>query len=99
MDLLIGDVFRNAARAVSDRLAVRLGPAALTFAEVDAAANRVGRLLLDRGIRPGHLVVVHSATTLDVVPVFAALAKLGAVFVPVNPALAETERTVIVEAA
>src|SRR6476469_7218675 len=61
MDLLISDVFRNAARAVPQRAAVRLGPAALTFGEIDQAANRVSRSLRGRGIGPGDLVVVHSA--------------------------------------
>ena len=99
MDLLIGDVFRNAARAVPHRAAVRLGEESLSFADVDRSANRVARRLGALGIGHGDRVVVRSATTLDAVPVFAALAKLGAVFVPVNPGLAEAEHAVIEEAA
>src|SRR5206468_9667362 len=39
----------------------------------------------------GDRVAVWAATELDVVPLFAALSKLGAVFAPMNPALSLEE--------
>jgi acyl-CoA synthetase (AMP-forming)/AMP-acid ligase II len=81
--LLIGDVFRNAARAAPHRIAAVHGERSLTFAELDARSDGIARtLLLSYGIDRGDRVAVWSGTTLDVVPLFAALAKLGAVFVP-----------------
>jgi len=82
--LLIGDVFRAAAHAAPHRMAAALGDDSLTFAQVDAAANRTARALQARGVGAGDRVGLWSATTLESVPVFAALAKLGAVLVPLN---------------
>jgi acyl-CoA synthetase (AMP-forming)/AMP-acid ligase II len=91
VELLIGDVFGNAARAVPHHVAAVLGDARLTFAELDAAANRTARALAELGIGPHDRVATWAGTTLDVLPVFAALAKLGAVFAPVNGLLSATE--------
>ena len=82
--LVIGDIFRNAARAVPQRTAAALGDRRLTFAEVDDLGNRTARVLADIGVGAGDRVATWAATTLDAVPIFAALAKLGAVFVPLN---------------
>jgi acyl-CoA synthetase (AMP-forming)/AMP-acid ligase II len=91
MELLIGDVFRNAARVVPDRTAAVFGPRSISFGEIDRVANRMGRVLRERGIGHGDRVAVWAATTLDVIPLFAALAKIGAVFAPMNPALSVEE--------
>jgi len=82
--LVVGDVFRQAARAVPHRTAAVLGERSLTFSELDASANRTARALLAHGAGAGDRVAVWAATTLASVPVFAALAKLGAVFAPLN---------------
>ena len=72
MDLLIGDIFRNAARAVPGRAAAMLGDAMLTFGELDQAANRLGRALTRLGVGRNDRVVVRAGTSLEVVPLFAA---------------------------
>jgi acyl-CoA synthetase (AMP-forming)/AMP-acid ligase II len=82
--LVIGDIFRNAARAVPDRVAAALGQRSLTFAEVDALGNRTAQSLAARGVAAGGRVSTWTGTTLAVVPVFAALAKLGAALAPLN---------------
>jgi fatty-acyl-CoA synthase len=90
-DLLVGDIFSNAARSVPDRVAAAFGEASITFAGLDARANRTGRALARLGVGRGDRLVVWSATGLDTVPVFAAAAKLGAVFCPMNAGLAAEE--------
>jgi acyl-CoA synthetase (AMP-forming)/AMP-acid ligase II len=92
-------VFRNAARAAPSRVAVALGDGSLTFGELDRRSNQVARALERAGVKRGHRAVVSSAVCLDVVPVFAALAKLGAVFAPINPALRGAEASAVVGAA
>jgi acyl-CoA synthetase (AMP-forming)/AMP-acid ligase II len=87
MGLLIGDIFTNAARAVPDRMAAAMGAESLTFAELERTANRTARALVRLGIGRGNRVVAWSATSLDVVPFFAAVAKAGAVFAPANATL------------
>ena len=83
-DLLIGDVFATAAASVPDRTAVSLGDRSLTFGTLDAQANQMARALESLGIRRHSRVALWSVTTLDATPLFAAVAKLGAVFMPVN---------------
>jgi acyl-CoA synthetase (AMP-forming)/AMP-acid ligase II len=51
----------------------------------------VVRALARLGVRRSDRVAVWSATCIDTVPVFAALAKIGAIFAPVNPALSGQE--------
>ena len=82
--LLIGDVFRGAARAAPGRMAAAFGDDAISFGELDVAANRIARFLRLHDIGVGARVASWCATTLESVPLFAALAKLGAVFVPLN---------------
>jgi len=65
-------------------MAAALGDESLTFAELDAGANRTARALRALGVGVGARVALWSATSLESVPVFAALAKLGAVLVPLN---------------
>jgi fatty-acyl-CoA synthase len=91
MDLLIGDVFRNAARAVPDRMAAALGDESLTFRQIDQESNKLARALARLGITTGDRVAVWSGTNLNVVLVFAALAKLGAAFAPLNALLGAAE--------
>lgn len=95
-ELVIGDVFRSAARASPDRLAVAAGSVELTFLEIERNANRTARTLINLGVRRGDRVGVWSATRAEVVVVFAALAKLGAVYVPLNPSLTEAEAKAVV---
>jgi acyl-CoA synthetase (AMP-forming)/AMP-acid ligase II len=92
-DLLIGDIFRTGARAVPQRVAAAMGERSLTFAEMDAAANAHAAAMVSLGVRRGDRVVLWSNTSLDAVPVFAALAKLGAVFAPANAMLGVDEAT------
>jgi acyl-CoA synthetase (AMP-forming)/AMP-acid ligase II len=91
--LLIGDVFRSNAAVVPDRVAAALGERTLTHRELDRAANRTARALRSLGVARGERVVTWAETSLDLVPLFAACAKLGAVFAPLNARLGAREAT------
>jgi fatty-acyl-CoA synthase len=82
--MLIGDVLANAARVAPHATAATLDAGAMTFAEVDEAANRLANGLAGIGVARGDRVLWWGDTSLEAVPVFGALAKLGAVFAPVN---------------
>jgi acyl-CoA synthetase (AMP-forming)/AMP-acid ligase II len=84
MSLLIGEIFRRNAQVVPDQVAASMGDVSLTHRELDLRANRLARVLADKGVRAGDRVVTWADTGLDVLPLFAALAKLGAVFAPIN---------------
>jgi acyl-CoA synthetase (AMP-forming)/AMP-acid ligase II len=91
--MLIGDLFRRNAQVVPDRVAASLGEEELTHAALDAAANRLARVLRAEGVGHGDRVVSWSDSRLDVLPLFAALAKLGAIFAPLNARLGAAEAT------
>src|SRR5579862_3137636 len=80
MELLVGDMFRNGARAVPTRVAAAMDDDTLTFEQLDHRSNQVRHALAARGVGRGDRVVLWSATSLDSVPVFAALAKAGGIF-------------------
>lgn len=84
--LVLGDVLR--ARAETHRTAtfLRFRDGDLSFGEVDALADRYARGLAAEGVRPGDHVAVMLPNCPEFVPVIVALARLGAVAVPVNTA-------------
>jgi fatty-acyl-CoA synthase len=82
--LLIGEMLTNAARVAPDAIAATLGDETLTFAQLDGASNRVANGLHSAGVQHRDRVLWWSDTALEAVPVFAALAKIGAVFAPLN---------------
>ena len=94
-DLLIGDVFANAARAVPNRAAAVLGEESITFGEVDRRANQLVRALAGVGVRRKDAVISCCQSGLDLIPAFAAVAKMGSLFCPLNPALGPVELTAI----
>src|SRR5438876_10680797 len=82
----------NAARVAPNAVAVTLDDEALTFGEIDRRANRVANGLRGIGVGRGDRVLWWGDTSIEAVPLFAALAKIGAVFAPLN-ARASVEET------
>jgi fatty-acyl-CoA synthase len=96
MGLLVGDVIRHAARVVPGRLAATMGAAELRFGDLEVRSNQVARVLAAAGIGHGDRVAWWGETGLDVMPIFGALAKLGAAFMPINARLSVEEATEVV---
>src|SRR5262249_10879529 len=86
-DTSVGDLLTRLAREHGAHLYCRFGERRYTASEIETTANRLANALLGRGIIAGDRVGVM----LDHHPVhavvFFALAKLGAVTVPLNPHL------------
>ena len=55
-----------------------------TYRELNRRANRLANALLAEGVAPGDRVAVLGRNSLEYVAIYFALAKLGAVMVPVN---------------
>ena len=97
--LLIGEIFRRNAEVVADWPAASLGDALIHHGELNAAGNRMAHALREMGIGHGDRVVCWAETCLEVLPLFVALAKLGAVFAPLNARLGAEEAVEIVRMA
>ena len=84
MALLVGEVLRRNAQVVPRLGAATLGDRRMNYAELNAQGNRVAHALRALGVAHGDRVACWSNTTLDVLPLYVALSKLGAVFAPLN---------------
>ena len=82
--LLIGDLFRRNAAARPNRPAASLGERVLTHRELDEQADRIAHALDGLGVVAGDRVACWCDTHLEVIPLFAGLARRGAVFAPLN---------------
>jgi acyl-CoA synthetase (AMP-forming)/AMP-acid ligase II len=87
----------NAARTSPSAVAATLGDGAITFGALDEESNRIANGLAGAGIGRGDRVVWWSDTSLEAVPLFVALAKLGAVFAPLNARASGDELAPVVE--
>ena len=96
MGLLIGNVLRHAARYTPRRVAATLGDDVINFGELDDQANRVAHTLAGMGVGRGERVAWWGDTSLDALPIFFALARLGAVFAPVNARLGPEEAAEVI---
>ncbi len=79
-------VFAAQARATPQRPAVREGGETLSYAELDARANRLARLLAARGLAPGGYVGVLAPRGLRLVECWLAVLKAGCAYLPLDPA-------------
>ncbi|MFC8919218.1 long-chain fatty acid--CoA ligase [Streptomyces sp. NPDC057116] len=77
-------LLEDSARTHPNRDAVVLGTTRLTYAQIDAAANQVAGLLVDRGISPGDKVALSCPNVPWFPIVYYGILKAGAVVVPLN---------------
>jgi non-ribosomal peptide synthetase-like protein len=91
------DLFEERCAATPDELAVDAPGVRLTFAELDARANRLARHLLDSGIGSGgRVALVFDDAAWTYVPMLAVL-KAGAAYVPLDPGFPVDRTAYIIE--
>ena len=82
--MLVQDFLHNSAERHPGKVALVCDGLRLTYAEIDAAADRLANALIDQGVLRGDRVVIYMPNSVPVVVgIFAAL-KAGGVFVVVN---------------
>jgi amino acid adenylation domain-containing protein len=82
--MLVQDFLQQSAARLPDKVALVCGDQRLTYAEIDARANRLARALRACGVGRGDRVAIYLPNCVEaVIGVFATL-KAGAVFVMVN---------------
>ncbi|WP_078887602.1 type I polyketide synthase [Streptomyces sp. NRRL S-118] len=78
-------LFEQAARGHAGATALVCGDTSLTYAELNARANRLAHALTGRGVGRGDLVGVALDRSIDLVVALLAVMKTGAAYVPVDP--------------
>ena len=79
------ELFEKAAMRWPGEPAVVSDQRRLTFAELDAAANRLAHLLIARGAGPERIVALALPRSVEIVIAQLAVLKAGAAFLPVDP--------------
>lgn len=95
----LDDPVRRHARERPDALALRADGRDLTYAELDAEAERVARGLAETDVGSGSRVVTSLPAGVEFAALLHATPRLGAVLVPLAPNLPAPERDRLLEAA
>jgi long-chain acyl-CoA synthetase len=83
----LGAILARHARYSPDRLAVVFGDARLTFKEFDGLVNRLANALVAAGVGKGEKIACVLPNGLEILELYWAAAKIGAVIVPLSPLL------------
>src|SRR5690606_18320950 len=82
--------FEAAAARFPDATAVSLGGESLTYAELNARANRLARRLREeRGVRRQEIVALLAEPSLDMLVGIWGILKAGAAYLPIDPTYPE----------
>ncbi|MER5306132.1 amino acid adenylation domain-containing protein, partial [Streptomyces lasiicapitis] len=79
------ELFAAQAAGTPDATAVTFGGTEWSYAELDARANRLARLLISRGVGAESLVAVCMERSADLVVALLAVLKAGGAYVPIDP--------------
>ncbi|MFL5539208.1 MAG: condensation domain-containing protein, partial [Longimicrobiaceae bacterium] len=90
-------LFEAQAAATPDALALVFGAERLTFAELNARANRLARRLVALGVVPESVVALALERSVEMVVALLAVNKAGGAFLPVDPAYPAERRRWMLE--
>jgi len=93
----LGDLLRRTALRCPDKLAIRCGSTDWTYAQFDGHCNRLAAGLAAQGVRLGDRVAVLARNSHAFAALRFAVARLGAVLVPINFMLNAEEARFILE--
>lgn len=96
MEVTIGHTLLTNAHNYGEREAIVIDEQRLTYRELDQAVNRRANALLALGVKKGDHVGTLSANSMELVETIYALARIGAVVVPLNFRLSPGEMTYVV---
>lgn len=80
----VGDALRRSSARAPQQRAIHFQGRDLTYADLDALANRLARWLLANGIGRGDAVAIFATNSPEYAAAFFGCARIGAVLVPIN---------------
>ncbi|MBI3694430.1 MAG: AMP-binding protein [Acidobacteria bacterium] len=87
------ELFDHSFTGRRDAIALEFRDRAFTFGEIDARSNRMAQALAACGIETGDRLCVYLANCVEMIDLYLACTKLGAIFVPINILYREREIT------
>jgi acyl-CoA synthetase (AMP-forming)/AMP-acid ligase II len=87
----IADLFEHAVDAVPDNPALKVGDRVVTYADLEADANRLAHYLQAQGVQPGDHVAIYAKNSIEHVVAVLAVVKIRAVNINVNYRYVESE--------
>jgi amino acid adenylation domain-containing protein/non-ribosomal peptide synthase protein (TIGR01720 family) len=84
-DAVLPELFQARAAAAPDAAAVLCGADRLSYADLNARANRLARLLVARGAGPERFVALALPRGVDLIVALLAVLKSGAAYLPIDP--------------
>ncbi|MGP1210591.1 amino acid adenylation domain-containing protein [Serratia sp. CY43579] len=86
-DTCVHELFEQQARLTPQAIALIQDAQRLSYAQLNARANRLAHRLIERGVQPGDRVAVRLARSIELVCAQLAVIKAGAAYVPIDPQL------------
>jgi len=96
-ELCLHELFEAQAERAPEAVAVVHADRSLTYAELNARANRLAHHLRERGVGPGARVAVCAERGLEMMVGLLGVLKAGAAYVPLDPAYPEERLRLILE--
>ncbi|HEV2864152.1 MAG TPA: amino acid adenylation domain-containing protein [Pyrinomonadaceae bacterium] len=96
-DQCLHQLFERQAEQTPDHVALDADGLRLTYAELNARANRLARHLRSLGVRPGEVVGICLRRSTEMVVALLGVLKAGAAYVPLDPSHPEQRLAFIVE--
>jgi len=89
------ELFELQSRRTPEAVAVAAGAESLSYAALNARANRLARHLRERGVTAETVVGLHCARSIDLMVAVLAISKAGGAFLPVDAAMPHPRRDFI----
>jgi len=87
----IADLFEHAVDAAPENAALKVGDRVVSYADLEADANRLAHYLASQGVRPGDHVAIYAKNSIEHVVAMLAIVKIRAVMINVNYRYVESE--------
>jgi natural product biosynthesis luciferase-like monooxygenase protein/FkbM family methyltransferase len=84
-DRCVHQLFDEQADRTPDAAALIFEDREISYAALQSRANELAAILRGRGVKPGSLVCIHAARSIDMVAGLLAILKAGGAYVPLDP--------------